>query len=72
MTTWDTEGCKDVFRGLSAYNMGLIKKAELKRIVNNSGVTEFTDSIGRQLADIFKPAKRSKAVEVEPSDVDID
>lgn len=59
----DTLECKEVLNIISAYNMGLVKKYDVKKVLNKYNVTDFSKykkSISDRLNELFPK------VEVEP------
>lgn len=68
MFNWDTEECKDIFKALTDFNIGKIKKKDLKAILDKYKVDDFSkysESIRDELTKLFPKRARKKIVDID-------
>lgn len=68
MFNWDTEECKDLFKALTNYNVGVAKKKDVKVVLDQYGVEDFSkysDKIRDQLTKLFPKKARKKIVDID-------
>lgn len=64
MSEFDNVVCKNVFNIISAYNMGLKSKDDVKRVLDDNNVTDFTifkESIRNKLNELFPVVEQTKS-----------
>jgi len=66
MASFDKEECHEVYNAVSAYNMGLIDKDKVEKVLKTYNVTDFSkynDGLANKLNELFPPKKVVEVVD---------